>query len=516
MSSGLIHNPIKVSISQFCGIEINDFAVTVAATALWIAESQMMKQTEEIIHMDLDYLPIKSYSNIVEGNALEIDWNSIVRVDKLTYIMGNPPFVGARIMSSIQKDEVLRVFSKIKGAGNLDYVSAWYKKAADFIIKSNIRCAFVSTNSITQGEQVPILWEPIMEQGIKIDFAYRTFKWNSETKEQAAVHCVIVGFSSIRMKLAKYIFQSNRIVQKAKNINAYLIDGPDVFIESRSLPICDTPEIVFGSMPNDGGFLSGYTESTKNDIVKKYPLSESLFRKIMGAHELINNKSRWCLWLKDASPDLIKSIPPIYEAVKNVQVHRSESKREATKKLADTPTLFGEIRQPETDYLIIPRVSSENRRYVPIDFMEPEIIASDACLVVPNATLFHFGVLTSNVHMAWMRTVAGRLKSDYRYSGNLVYNNFPWITPSEEHVKKIEECGKAILNARALYPSSSFADLYDETLMPTELRKAHQVNDRAVMLAYGFLKKNGNKGFTWLTESETVSELMKMYLEVIQ
>lgn len=501
-------NPIQVSIKQFYGIEINDFAVTVAKTALWIAESQMMKETENVVHMNLDFLPLKSYSNISEGNALRIDWESIVPKYELNYIMGNPPFIGARLMTNSQKDDMSAIFGKLKGLGNLDYVSAWYKKTCDYIENTSNRVAFVSTNSITQGEQTAILWKPIMDRGIEIDFAYRTFKWNSEAKEKAAVHCVIVGFSNSLGRTDKYIYHNDKIVQKANNINAYLIDAPNIFIGSRNKPLYNVPEIVFGSMPNDNGFLSNYTDEQKDDIINKYPDAEPLFKKIVGATEFINNKSRWCLWLKGVSPELIKNIPPVMEAVRNVKKMRSESKREATRKLANIPTLFGEIRQPETNYLLIPRVSSENRRYIPIGFMLPEVIAGDSCSIIPNATLYDFGVLTSNVHMAWMRAFAGRLKSDYRYSGNIVYNNFPWITPNEEQKKTIEQTAQAILDARALYPNSSLADLYNEVLMPPELIQAHQQHDKVVMQAYGLSIKD-------TTEASCVAELMKLYLKKV-
>lgn len=497
-------SPIKVSIKQFYGIEINDFAVSVAKAALWIAESQMMKETEEIVHMNLDFLPLKSYPNITEGNALRLDWEEVIQKNELDYIMGNPPFVGARLMSVSQKRDMSEIFGKQKGLGNLDYVSAWYKKASDFIEDTSIRVALVATNSITQGEQTAILWKPLMDRGITIDFAYRTFKWNSETKEKAAVHCVIIGFSNSLGLKDKYIFQSSEMFNQATNINAYLIDAPDIFIESRKKPLFYVPEIVFGSMPNDSGFLSNYTDEEKDRIVKKYPDAEPLFKKLVGATEFINNKSRWCLWLKGTSPEIIKNIPPVMEAVRNVQKVRLESNRVSTRKLADTPALFGEIRQPDTNYLIVPSVSSENRRYIPMGFMTAEVITNNSCSIIPNATLYHFGILTSNVHMAWMRTIAGRLKSDYRYSGNIVYNNFPWAEPTEEQKKKIEQTAQGILDARALYPDSSLADLYDEVIMPPELRKAHQENDRAVMKAYGFSIKD-------TTEASCVAELMKRY-----
>jgi len=494
---------IQVSIQQFYGIEINDFAAVVAKTALWIAESQMLRETAKILDKDLNFLPLKSYANIVEGNALRIDWESLVPKNELHYILGNPPFVGARLMSRDQKDDVLDVFgAKWKNAGNLDYVSCWYKKAADLMKGTHIRTALVSTNSVSQGESVAILWKPLFEDGLHIDFAHRTFRWDSEASIKAHVHCVIIGFSVAPSTKAKIIYTGDRPLV-VDNINAYLIDAPSVFIESIKKPICNVPPVVFGNMPNDGGFLSDYSQEMRDEIVKQYPESSVAFKRFVGATEFINNKTRWCLWLKGVSPNIIRSVPHINQAVLSVKEMREKSTREATKKLADTPMLFGEIRQPDTEYIIIPRHSSENRKYIPMGFVSPDIICGDANLLMPNVSLYHFGVLTSNVHNAWMRVVCGRLKSDYRYSNTVVYNNFPWPTPTDEQKKKIEETAQAILDARTLYPDCSLADLYDEVAMPPELRKAHQANDKAVMQAYGFSIK--------MTESECVAELFKLY-----
>lgn len=500
-------NPIKVSIGQFYGIEINDFAVTVAKTALWIAESQMMHETENILHLNLEFLPLKSYTNIIEGNALRIDWNDVIPNGELNYIMGNPPFVGARLMNESQKEDISNIFKGTKGSGNLDYVSCWYKKATNYIDNTKIEVAFVSTNSITQGEQVAILWKDILERGVNINFAYRTFRWDSEASLKAHVHCIIIGFSFIK-RTEKYLYENDK-VKKANNINPYLIDAPNVYIESHSSPLCNVPKMDFGSMPNDGGFLSNYSKEQKEDICNRYPNTEDLFKNIVGAEEFINNKERYCIWLKDVEPSIYKSNSIIMEAIKNVKDLRENSNREATRKLAITPYLFGEIRQPKTDYLLVPSTSSERRRYIPIGFFDSNTISSNANLVIPNATLYNFGVLTSNVHMAWVRTVAGRLKSDYRYSAKIVYNNFPWCNPTEEQKKKIEKTAQAILDARALYPNSSLSDLYDELTMPKELRKAHQENDKAVMVAYGF-------DWRKMTESDCVAELMKMYQEIIK
>lgn len=496
---------IKVSIGQFYGIEINDFAVTVAKTALWISESQMMKETEMIVNRQLDFFPLKSYANIVEGNALRIDWNEVVPKDKLSYIMGNPPFVGARLMDENQKEDILNIFgSKWKNAGNLDYVACWYKKASDYIVNTNIRVALVSTNSICQGEQVCILWKPLFEQGVHIDFAHRTFVWDSEASLKAHVHCIIVGFSIAPNNKERIIYSLDRY-QIVKNINAYLIDADNVFIENRKHSLCKTNEMLFGSMPNDNGLLSCIDENEMQEVINKYPISKECFKKIVGAVEFINNKTRWCLWLKNISPKIIQSVPYIKQKVNEVKELRENSNREATRRLALTPSLFGEIRQPEKGYyLIVPSTSSERRRYIPIGFLDCNIIATNANLIVPNATLYEFGILTSNVHNSWMRVVAGRLKSDYRYSASIVYNNFPWPTPTEKQKENIEKTAQMILDARALYPDCSLADLYDEVTMPPELRKAHQQNDKAVMEAYGFWGKIK-------TESECVAELMKMY-----
>ncbi len=496
-------NPIKVSIAQFYGIEINDFAVSVAKTALWIAESQMMKQTEDIVHMNLDFLPLKSYVNIVEGNALRIDWKDVVPNGELDYIMGNPPFVGARLMSAAQKEDLANVFANLKNYGNLDYVSGWYEKAADIVKNTSIRVALVSTNSIVQGEQVPVLWKRLFEKEIQIIFAHRTFRWDSEARIKAHVHCVIIGFAALNCKATKMLYSTDRY-QIVNNINAYLLDGPHILITSRQKPICPVQPVVFGSMPNDGGYLCDYTEEKKDEIVAAYPSTVKMFRLFLGATEFLHNKVRWCLWLKNISPAEIKKVPPVMDAVTLVKEMRENSDREATRKLAQTPYLFGEIRQPETEYIIIPRHSSENRRYIPMGFIAPEIICGDSNLLIPDATRYQFGILMSNVHNSWMRAVCGRLEMRYRYSANIVYNNFPWPAPTDAQKAKIEQTAQAILDARALYPDCSLADLYDEVTMPPELRKAHQQNDRAVMQVYGM-----PIGET--TESSCVAELMKRY-----
>ena len=508
MMMGAFVNPIKVSINQFYGIEINDFAVTVATTALWISEAQMLTETEHIIHQDIDFLPLRSYTNIHEGNALRIDWETVVPKDHLNYIIGNPPFVGYSLQNKEQKDDILSVFVDIDGkpfktAGKIDYVAGWYYKASELMQHTNIRAALVSTNSITQGEQVAAIWKPLKELfGIHIDFAHRTFRWDSEASLKAHVHCVIVGFSNVNVPKVIYDNDKQKI---ADNINAYLIDAPDVYIESRKHPLYDVPEMVTGNRPADGGHLIIEAEDY-DDFIKQEPSSQKYIKKLLGAAEFINNKERWCLWLVDASPSELRNMPLVLKRIQACKEDRENAPDEGRRKLALTPHLFREQLNPET-YIIVPSVSSERRRYVPMGLLTKDTIPTNLVLIIPDATLYHFGILESNVHMAWMRAVCGRLKSDYRYSKDVVYNNFPWPTPTDEQKTKIEQTAQAILDARALYPDSSLADLYDELTRPVELRRAHQDNDRAVMAAYGFPIKT-------MTESQCVAELFKLYQEL--
>ncbi len=492
----------QVSIQQFYGIEINDFAATVAKTALWIAESQMLHETCRILQRDIDFLPLQSYSNIVEGNALQIDWASVCPTSELTYIMGNPPFVGARLMSKEQKEDLLPIFNGCKNIGNLDYVGGWYMKAAQLMQANHtIQAALVSTNSIAQGEQPAILWNALYGENMHIDFAYRTFRWDSEATLKAHVHCVIIGFSGGEEK-SKFVFNESGVRETVKNINPYLINSSNTIIESRSTPLCDVPEIGIGNKPiDDGNYLFKPDEMAA--FIAKEPKSEKYFHPWYGADEFINNRPRYCLWLGDCSPAELRSMPECLKRVENVRAFRLQSKSEGTRKLADRPTRFHVENMPTSEYIIIPRVSSERRRYIPMGYLQPNCLTSDSAHIIPNATLYHFGVLTSNVHMAWMRVVCGRLKSDYRYSKDIVYNNFPWCTPGEEQQAEIMRTAQAILDARAEYPDSSLADLYDEVTMPIVLRRAHQANDRAVMRAYGFP--------TSLSESDCVARLFEMY-----
>ena len=502
-------SPIQVSISQFYGIEINDFAVTVAKTALWIAESQMMKETEKILLVPLEFLPLKTNAFIVEGNALRVDWESVVPKSKLNYIMGNPPFVGARLMGKEQKADVNTIFPGWKNAGNLDYVCCWYKKAADMMQGTSVRSALVSTNSVVQGESVANLWKPLFDDGVHIDFAYRTFRWDSEAKIKAHVHRVIIGFSVAASSTPKKLFDGDRY-QVANNINGYLLDGENVFVESRSKPICNVPEIGMGNQPIDNGQYL-FEKEDMEAFIKKEPSAAAYFHPWYGAKEFISQKPRYCLWLGECSPAQLKQMPYCLERVHAVKEYRESSTRASTVKMAMKPTRFQTENMPKGHYVVIPEVSSEKRRYIPIGYLDDSKLCSNKLRLVPSATLFIFGVLESNVHMAWMRCVCGRLKSDYDYSINIVYNNFPWPAPTEQQKAKIEQTAQAILDARALYPDSSLADLYDDLTMPPELRKAHQANDRAVMDAYGFIKGTAAR----TSESACVAELMKLYQQKI-
>ena len=550
-------SPVKVSIQQFYGIEINDFAVTVATTALWISEAQMLRETERIVRHDIDFLPLKSYANIREGNALRMDWDimespsdvptihakntyvvfdeeplavkeptieygdinlvtsdimrgpkpSVRRRVHFDYIMGNPPFVGKKEQSREQKEDLIRLFDKkAKGIGNIDYVAGWYLKALQTIKGEQTKVAFVSTNSITQGEQVPVLWRELYKGGMNIIFARRTFRWDSEASDKAHVHCVVIGFVCGKSEVKKVIYDGEA-VREVEGISPYLVEGAPVFIDKREKPLCDVPRIMYGSMPIDGGHLILSREDVEA-LLKESADNARFIRKYAGGDEIINNKERWCLWLEGVSPREMRQSPLIMERLHRTMEFRQGSNRPQTLKLAEMPYLFGEIRQPKTNMLVIPKVSSERRRYIPVAFVTPETIINGSTLIVPDATTYEFGIIVSNVHMAWMRVVCGRMKSDYQYSGSNVYNNFPWPTPTEEQKERIRQTAQGILDARALYPDSSLADLYEEATMMPELRKAHQENDRAVMQAYGFpVRKEFN-------ESQCVAELFKMYQDM--
>ena len=507
ITDSTVLEPIKVSIQQFYGIEINDFAATVAKTALWIAESQMMKQTEEIVQMPLDFLPLKSYVNIFEGNALRVDWESVVPKGRLNYIMGNPPFVGARLMSKEQKADVNTLFAGWKNAGNLDYVCCWYKKASDLMRDTAIRSALVSTNSVSQGESVANLWKPLFEAGIHIDFAYRTFRWDSEASQKAHVHCVIIGFSSAANPKEKVLYSGGH-AQIVHNINGYLVDADNVFVENRNKPICNVPEIGMGNQPIDNGQYL-FEKEEMEAFLHTEPKAAPLFHQWYGSREFINRSPRYCLWLGECSPSMLRTLPNCLKRIENVKEYRLSSSRASTVKLAETPTRFQTENMPKGDYIVIPEVSSEKRKYIPMGYMNSTVMCSNKLRLMPDADLYEFGVLESNVHMAWMRAVSGRLKSDYDYSIKIVYNNFPWPTPTDEQRANIEQTAQAILDARNLYSNDSLADLYDERTMPPELRRAHQQNDKAVMQAYGFSIRD-------TTESTCVAALMKMYQQLVQ
>lgn len=506
---GEIVNPVKVSIQQFYGIEVDDFAVAVAKTALWISELQMLAETAEIVHKPFEALPLRSYPNIHLGNALATDWGEICPHSELTYIVSNPPFVGKSFQSKAQKKDMSTVFADVKGYGNLDYVACWFKKAADFIQGTSIRCAFVSTNSICQGIAVPPLWKYLFAHDIKLNFAYRTFKWQSETPDQAAVHCVIIGFSLLET-LHKLIFEGDK-VWEVQTINAYLLDAPMVIVEPLGAPLNkDVLPMIVGSCPTDGGNLIIEADEF-DDFIKREPRAQQFIHPYLGSDEFINGKKRFCLWLKDCPPSVLRKMPLVMQRVKAVRDFRLASKKAQTRRRADTPTLFAEDRYVAARSIFIPMVSSENRHYVPIGFTDAEVVVNNKALFIPNGDLYTFGILTSSVHMAWMKTVAGRLKSDYSYGVQTVYNTFPWCSPTPKQRAAIEETAKLILDTRntlsdALESPTSLADLYDPLTMPKSLLDAHRANDAAVKAAYGFSLS--------MSELEIVSALMELYQQL--
>ena len=506
-----VHNPIKVSIQQFYGIEINDFAVTVAKTALWIAESQMLEETKSIVYgFNDDFLPLKTYVNIIEGNALRINWNEVIPATKLSYIMGNPPFVGTKLMNKKQKEDVKYAIGKYNNYGTLDYVSCWYAKSSDYIENTNICCAFVSTNSIVQGEQVTPLWKELFARNIVINFAYRTFVWDSEANAKAQVHCVIIGFSKNNVQREKYLFDGYKKTS-VNHINAYLVDAEDVFIESQRKPICDVQEMFLGcDFKDDNNYI--LSEEEKNELIEKEPIAEKYIKKYVNAKELINRKHRYCLWLNNAAPGEIKKAPTIMKKIDAVKTFRLNSNSSDTQRYAEFPMRPARLRyyseERNTAALCLPRISSATRRYLPMELLDADTIGGASILMIPEATLYTFAILNSNVHMAWMRTVCGRMKSDYRYANGLVYNTFPWPKATEKQKQKIEKTAQAIIDARELYTESNLAALYDPLSMPSEVIKAHNMNNKAVMEAYGFSTK--------MSEAECVAELMRMYQKLMK
>ena len=505
MNLGFDEGIIKVQISQFYGIEINDFASDVARTALWISEAQMMEETRNIVQRDMDFLPLKSNSNIHTGNALRMDWNDVIYSGDVDYCYGNPPFVGLSLRDSAQQEDMAIVFPDNPRAGRLDYVTAWYKKAAGYYADCRTEVAFVSTNSIIQGEQVPILWQDLIaHHHIRINFAYRSFLWDSEASEKAHVHCVIIGFSG-RDRTHKYIFDENGHTE-AKHINGYLLDSDDLFIKLKKDAVDGRPKIIQGNKPWDGGFLI-LSREERDAFIEKYPELVDIVHPYMGSYELINGKERFCFWLTGVEPGRYRGNAELMQRIMGVAEARRKTKTLAVRALAETPTLFAQIRQPSSSYLAVPEVSGESRKYIPLGYFSADVIASNKLFLIPDAGLFVFGLLHSSVHNAWMRVTAGRLGMSYSYSP-AVYNNLPWPSPTDAQRAKIEATAQAILDARTLYPNSSLADLYDDLTMPVELRKAHRANDAAVMEAYGFRKD--------MTEPEIVAELFRMYQALVQ
>ncbi|MGL6225341.1 MAG: DNA methyltransferase [Thermoguttaceae bacterium] len=476
----------QVDVDQFYGIEIVEFPVRIAETALWLMDHQMNLEASVRFGNYFVRLPLQKSAKIVHGNALRMDWTEVLPKEKCSYILGNPPFVGGKYQNSEQKEDLQFVFGKIPSSGLLDYVSCWYFKAAEYIQGTSIPVGFVATNSITQGEQAGILWSILFAKGIKINFAYSPFVWTSEARGKAHVHCVIVGFGLDDVD-AKRIYdqEKDRIsVHTVSQINRYLVDAGDVAIVNRSMPLCNVPEIRFGNQPIDGGYFL-FSAEEKKSFLQDCPDAKRYLKRYIGSEEFINGTERWCLWLKGVDPATIRSIEAIKERVEAVKRFRLASSRLATRELADRASEFAFVSHPDTRYLLIPSTSSETRAYIPMGFMTPSVIASNACLIVPNAKLYHFGVLTSAIHMDWMRRVCGRLESRYRYSAKIVYNNFIWPEHvTEEQQKRIAEKAQAVLDARALYPDNTLADLYARGYMPKELLRAHHELDRAVDRAY--------------------------------
>ena len=513
-----IHQEIQIDVDQFYGIEIEEFPAQIAQVALWLMDHQMNVRISEEFGMYFARIPLTSTPHIHHGNALTTDWRTVLAPERASYVFGNPPFVGAKFMDDEQRADTRAVFSGIDNAGLLDLVAAWYVKAAKYLVSPlppgegpgvRTRCAFVSTNSITQGEQVGVLWSWLLAQGIHIHFAHRTFQWSNEARGMAAVHCVIIGFGACDVdKKTLYEYEDIRgepHAVAASNINPYLVDAPDVVLTRRSTPICAVPEIGIGNKPiDDGNYL--FTTEERDEFLQREPKAEKYFRRWLGADEFLNGYERWCLWLGDCPPNELRQMPETMARVEAVRRSRLESRSAPTRKLAETPTRFHVENMPTSNYLILPEVSSERRQFVPLGFESPETFCSNLVKIAPNATLYHFGVLSSTMNNAWIRYVAGRLKSDYRYSASIVYNNFPWPEPGEAQREKIEAAAQAVLDARAQFPDASLADLYDPLSMPPVLVKAHQKLDAAVDAAYG--KKN------FKNDAERVAFLFELYSQL--
>ena len=499
---------LKVGVEQFYGIEYEDFPCQIAQVGMWLTDHQMNLRASEQFGTYYARLPLMHSATIVKGNALRLDWERVIPKHELSYILGNPPFVGHQWRSAEQVEDMDIVYTGYDKYGKLDYVCSWYKKAADYMTDTNIRAAFVSTNSIVQGESVSTMWKPLFEYGIEITFAYRSFLWSNEAKGKAAVFCVIVGFARTGGSGSKRIFETD-VVGEAENINGYLLAAPNIFIQSRGKPLTPgMPEMSKGSQPTDGGNLI-LTPDERNEIISQFPIADAWIKRYMMGDDFINNGLRYCLWLKGVAPTDYRAIRPIMQRLERVAQARRKSPTISVQRDADTPMLFTQIRQPDTEFLVIPRVSSERRRYIPMGFLSPEIIVGDKIQFIPDATLYLFGILTSNVHMAWMRIVCGRLKSDYSYSP-AVYNNFPFADSNDEQKALIGKLAQGLLDARALFPNSSLADLYDPLAMPPELLKAHRVLDSAVQKLYGFPVK------AEFTEAHCVAALMEMYQKLVE
>jgi hypothetical protein len=484
-----IHQEISVDVDQFYGIEIEEFPAQIAQVALWLMDHQMNVRVSEEFGMYFARIPLKTSPHIVNGNALTLDWNDVLPAEKASYVFGNPPFIGAKLQSKEQQADAAMVFTGIASAGLLDFVAAWYVKAADYIqANHSIEVAFVSTNSITQGEQVAILWSKLLSQGVHIRFAHRTFQWSNEARGMAAVHCVIIGFGASNVE-KKTIYEYEDIrgeahAVAARNINPYLVDAPTVLIEKRSKPIGNAPEMTKGSQPSDGGYLL-LSNDEKQTFLQTEPEAKKWMRPFLGAEEFINKVPRWCLWLVGIAPNELRAMPHVLQRVEEVKKVRLASSYACSIGSVDRPTEFERIRQTDQPYLLIPSVSSENRKYIPIGYIQPDVIASNLVFMLPNATLYHFGILCSTMHNDWMRFTCGRLESRYRYSNTIVYNNYPWPDePTDKQRAAIEAAAQAVLDARAQFPQSSLADLYDPLTMPPALVKAHQVLDRAVDACY--------------------------------
>ena len=521
-----VHGLIHVDVDQFYGIEIEEFPAHIAQVALWLVDHQMNLRLGEEFGFYFARIPLKTSPHITHGNALTLDWASVLPAQQCSFVLGNPPFVGKKEQSAAQKMDVAPVFAPINGSGILDLVAAWYLKAAHYVKNappnSPIRVAFVSTNSITQGEQVGVLWSWLLAQSLHIQFAHRTFSWSNEASGNAAVHCVIIGFG-LEDPSDKVIYEYEDIKGKphpvpAANINPYLVDAPNVVLEKRTMPIRLAPVMSYGSMANDNGHLLLNTDE-KNTLIHKYPSIELYIRAFIGGKEFLNNEQRWCLWLPNISANVLQKIPPVLSRIESVKKFRLASQRQATRKLASTPYLFGEIRQPTSTYLLLPKVSSEIRIFMPIGFMTSDVIANGSTLIVQNAGLLELGILQSTMHMAWMRATAGRMKSDYQYSISTVYNNFPWPefsasskpkeakTLVDTRLTAIENAAQAVLDARAQFADATLADLYDPLTMPPVLLKAHRQLDAAVDKAY---QASGGKK-SYQNDAERVAFLFELY-----